>query len=106
MAFTSVQGKVSRVFFEGRGAEVTETFTVKGKEITKRWTCWFENQHGLSEGELVEVSGMHSDEVDEWTDKESQVRHTVKRSLNGAKVKGEARKISPVPDSYTDGVPF
>ncbi|HWV44630.1 MAG TPA: hypothetical protein VN039_01155 [Nitrospira sp.] len=89
MAFVNVSGTVTRTFYQGKGAEVTESFEVKGKEVKKRWTAWFDTEHGLSEGDVVEVSGLHGDEVSEWTDKDDQVRHTVKRSLNKAKLKGE-----------------
>jgi hypothetical protein len=87
MAITNIRGTVNRVFYNGKGAEVVETFTAGGKEISKRWACWFQEPHGLGEGEVVEVSGLHSDEVDEWTDKEQQTRHSVKRSLNKARIR-------------------
>jgi hypothetical protein len=103
MAFTSVSGTVTRTFHNGRGAEITESFTVKDKEIKKRWTAWFEQEHGLSEGDVVEVSGMHGDEVDEWLDKEQQKRHSVKRSLNKAKIKGSAAPAAPSAPQQSDG---
>lgn len=86
MAFTSIQGQVTRVFYQGKGAEITESFEIKGKEIKKRWTAWFDEPHGLTEGDDVEVSGLHGDEVDEWV-KDGDTRHSVKRSLNKARIK-------------------
>jgi len=88
MAFTTVQGTVTRTFFNGKGAEVTEQFKKRdGSEGKTRWTAWFEAEHGLSDGDAVEVSGMHSDQIDEWTDNEGGQRQTVKRSLNKAKIR-------------------
>lgn len=104
MAFTTVTGKVTRTFYNGKGAEIAETFTAGGKEITKRWTAWFEGEHGLAEGQEVEVSGLHSDEVDEW-EKEGQVRHSVKRSLNKARVKGGSSAPTAEPDVWGTSVP-
>lgn len=107
MAITTVSGTVSRIFYNGTGAEVTESFQVKDKTIQKRWTAWFETEHGLYEGQEVEVSGLHSDDVDEWTDREQNVRHSVKRSLNKAKVKSAAS--APVEEPWAtsnDPEPF
>lgn len=113
MAFTTVSGTVTRTFYNGRGAEITESFTVRDKEIKKRWAAWFDAEHGLSEGQVVEVSGLHGDEVDEW-EKEGETRHSVKRSLNKAKLKGQpaqAAAAAPAADTwaattYNDETPF
>ena len=104
MAIVNVKGTVSRTFFEGRGAEVVESFKKRdGTEGHTRWSLFFESEHGLSEGDQVEVSGMHGDKVDEWTDKEGAVRHTVKRTLNRASVKsGQSAPVSGVPQSSED----
>jgi len=109
MAFVTVSGRVNRVFYNGRGAEVTESFQVRGETKQKRWTAWFDEEHGLFEGQDVELSGLHSDEVDEWTDKQDQVRHSVKRSLNKAKVKsaqGAAQEPVWGADYGDQSVPF
>jgi hypothetical protein len=113
MAFVTVTGEVTRTFYNGKGAEITEKFTVKDKEIKKRFTAWFESEHGLTEGQIVEVSGIHGDEVDEWTDRENNIRHSVKRSINKAKVKGsEQRQSQPAAAEswsaapYNDETPF
>lgn len=102
MATTTVRGAVTRTFYQGRGAEVTEEFTVKGKEITKRWACWFDEPHGLEEGQQVEVSGLHGDEVDEWTNQDQQTRHSVKRSLNRARIVGEVTSAAPAQVNQPD----
>ena len=104
MAYTSVEGKVSRVFFSGKGAEVTETFTVNGSEKSKRWTAWFDQPHGLSEGDGVKVSGLHSDQIDEWQDKVSgETKRSVKRSLNKARLDARGGNTQQAP---SDSVPF
>jgi len=121
MAFVQVTGEVTRTFYNGRGAEVTESFTAGGKDIKKRWACWFENEHGLSEGQTVEVSGVHSDQVDSW-EKDGETKYNVKRSINKTKVKAAkgdgaaaaapSAPVQPEPDTwntpgnYTDETPF
>lgn len=105
MAFTSVEGKVGRVFFEGKGAEIVEEFTVKGTQMSKRWTAWFDAPHGLTEGTVVKVSGLHSDELNEWQDKDSgETKRSVKRSLNKARIEGTPAAASPAATSTE--IPF
>ena len=85
MAITSVRGTVSRVFFDGKGAEVTESWEARGETRSKRWSAFFDQPHGLSESDAVEVSGMHGDKVDSW-EKDGEKQYTVKRTLNRARV--------------------
>lgn len=86
MAIAKVKGTVSRTFYNGLGAEVVESWqTLDGQTFSKRWACWFEAPHNLVEGAAVEVSGMHSDQVDEW-DKDGVTQHTVKRALNKTRI--------------------
>lgn len=123
MAITTVNGEITRTFFEGRGAEVTESWTSNGETKTKRWSAFFDTAHGLNVSDSVTVSGMHGDKVDEW-DKEGEVRHSVKRTLNKSKVeklngaKPGAAPVAPTapsepvadvwstPSSYNDETPF
>ena len=95
MAITHVEGTVTRTFFNGKGAEVQETFTKRdGSEGKTRWAAWFEQPHGLSEGDVVKVSGLHSDEIDEW-DKDGEKRRAIKRSLNKARIQGQDATSAP-----------
>lgn len=100
MAFITAKGTITRIFHNGTGAELTESWNGReGKPMSKRWTAWFEQPHGLQEGETVELTGVHGDGVDEWQDKEQQTRHTVKRSINKAQVRGD-RQAPPAQDSW------
>lgn len=60
MALTYVKNaKVARVFFDGRGVEVHETFKKQdGTEGVQKITAWFQEAPGLSEGDIVNVSGL------------------------------------------------
>lgn len=95
MAITSVAGTITRTFFDGKGAEVTESWQAQGETRTKRWAAFFEQPHGLSEGDVVEVSGMHGDKIDEWN-KDGETRRAVKRTLNKARIKGGDAPQQPV----------
>jgi hypothetical protein len=118
MAITHVEGTVTRTFFNGKGAEVTETFTKRdGGEGKTRWAAWFEEPHGLSEGDTVKVSGLHSDEISEW-EKGGETRRNIKRSLNKARVQGQQATTAPPaasqapaeewsqPNTFDSSVPF
>lgn len=91
MATTTVQGEVTRVFFDGRGAEVTEQYEIRGEARKTRWAAFFESPHGLEVGQQVEVSGLHGDKLDEWPDRDDPAvtRRSVKRTLNRARIVGE-----------------
>ena len=105
MAISTVEGKVGRVFFDGKGAEIVEEFTVRGEQVKKRWAAFFDAPHGLSEGASVKVSGMHGDKIDEWPDKETQqTRRAVKRTLNKARIEGQMQE--PPSGTYQDTTPF
>lgn len=108
MAIINVRGTVNRVFFNGKGAELVEKFDIKGKPVQKYWTAWFDAPHGLTEGQEAEVSGMHSDEINEW-EKDGEQRRNVKRSINKARVNGApATPTGPAVDSWqpNSDVPF
>lgn len=101
MATVTAKGEIGRVFFDGKGAEVVEKFTVRGSEVTVRWSAFFDQPHGLEVGSVVEVTGLHGDKSDSWPDKGTgEIRHGVKRTINKARVIG-----SPV-SSYNDETPF
>lgn len=94
MAFTTVTGKIGRTFYDGKGAEVVESWQQGSETFTKRWSAFFEQPHGLVEGAEVTVSGIHGDKVDSW-DKDGDTRHSVKRTLNKSKVKGQEAAAAP-----------
>jgi single-stranded DNA-binding protein len=62
---------------------------VSGKTVYgDRYTVWFKEDHGLSEGDTVSVSGFLGAKVSDWTDREGNERHTVELSVNSPRVEG------------------
>ena len=116
MAYAEVTGTITRTFFNGKGAEVTEVFEKHdGSEGKSRYSLWFKEPHGLNEGDSGKWRGALSVKVDEWTDQQGEVRHSAKVSLNGAKAIGDESRGQSQPsapqsepsDSYTDSeTPF
>lgn len=105
MAITKVQGAVTRTFFDGKGAEVTESWQQGGETRTRRWAAFFEEPHGLSEGDQIEVSGMHGDKIDEW-EKDGETRRTIKRTLNRARLATSDEPSAPESQNAPESAPW
>jgi hypothetical protein len=59
--------KVKRVFYNGLGAEFVETFqTREGETAEKKYSAFFDAPHGLSEGDVGNVSGLLSVKARLW----------------------------------------
>jgi hypothetical protein len=87
MASIKVKGTISRVFYEGKGLEVSEQFTTKsGESITKRYTVWLKQPGLFDVGDEVSVEGLFSAEIDNWTNKEGEAKQSIKVSINNPSV--------------------
>jgi hypothetical protein len=83
MASIKVKGTISRVFYEGKGIELTEAYTTKGGEtINKRYTVWLKTPTTWDVGEELQVEGLYSAEIDNWTNKEGEAKQSIKVSIN------------------------
>jgi len=83
MASIKVKGTVSRVFYEGKGLEVSEQFQTKaGESITKRYTVWLKSPTTFDIGDEIQVEGLYSAEIDNWTNKEGEAKSSIKVSIN------------------------
>ena len=87
MASIKVKGTISRVFYEGKGLEVVETFQTKaGETINKRYTVWLKAPGLFDVGDEGSVEGLYSSEIDNWTNKEGEARQSIKVSINNPSV--------------------
>lgn len=68
MAIVSLKDvKVGRVFYNGAGAEFVESFQKNDGTIgTKKYSAFFDQPHGLSEGDVGNVSGLLSVKARLW----------------------------------------
>lgn len=95
MATIEVKGSITRVFYEGKGLEVTESFQNRAGETVKRsYTVWL-NQPGLFDvGDSVSVKGLFSADIDDWTNPDGSPKlnrdgnpgRSVKVSINNPQV--------------------
>jgi hypothetical protein len=87
MAIIKVKGAISRVFYEGKGIELTESFQSKaGETINKRYTVWLAQPTTFEVGDTLQVEGLYSSEIDNWTSKEGEAKQSIKVSINNPKV--------------------
>jgi hypothetical protein len=83
MASIKVKGTITRVFYEGKGIELTEAYTTKaGETINKRYTVWLKTPTTWDVGEELHVEGLYSAEIDNWTNKEGEAKQSIKVSIN------------------------
>ena len=74
-----------------KGFRVTETSKSKdGREFTQRWTIWSDDLR-MHEGDVVSLSGFLSAKVNDWTDKEGQLRHSVELAINFPRMAGDEK---------------
>jgi len=87
MASIKVKGTITRVFYEGKGLEVSEQFQTKaGESITKRYTVWLRQAGQYDVGDEVSVEGLYSSEIDNWTNKEGESKQSIKVSINNPNI--------------------
>ncbi len=87
MASIKVKGTISRVFYEGKGIELTEAYTTKaGETINKRYTVWLKTPTTFDIGDELQVEGLYSAEIDNWTNKEGEAKQSIKVSINNPQV--------------------
>jgi len=87
MASIKVKGTVSRVFYEGKGIEISEAYTTKaGETINKRYTVWLKSPTTWDVGDELQVEGLYSAEIDNWTNKEGEAKQSIKVSINNPNI--------------------
>lgn len=64
VAFITLKNvQVSRLFWDNKAAEVVERFTVNGSQVEKKYTLWFDDAQTLSQGSIVDVTGVLKAEI-------------------------------------------
>lgn len=86
-----------------KGFRVVEESKGKNGDTYKtRWTVWADAMESgpIREGDVINVSGFLSAKVNEWTDKEGQVRHSVELSLNSPRINRDETAQQPPADTW------
>jgi hypothetical protein len=75
MAIIKVKGAITRVFYEGKGLEVTESYETKtGDTINKRYTVWLKQPTTLDVGDTVQVEGLFSAQIEKWVNQDGTAK--------------------------------
>ena len=62
-------GTATRIFFNGKGVEVTEQFKDKSGDVQKRtYTAWFQEPVEFNLGATGKFSGLIAVKIRDWTD--------------------------------------
>lgn len=77
---------VTRVFWDGKGAQVVEKYNVQGTERTTRYAVFFDEPHGLAEGSVINVEGLLSASVDEYDKRDGGKGYAVALKINEPRV--------------------
>lgn len=119
MAYIKVVGTATRIFWNGRGVEVSEEYKTLGENgskviATRKYTAWFDdavsfplNTYGTFEGSL-------SASMEKWVKDEQPVIDkrtgeqgvSVKLAINGATFTGNVTAAPTPPASFDDATPF
>jgi hypothetical protein len=114
MAIVKIEkATVTRVNSKGFGVQVTEPSRESNGKTFKgdRYTLWFKDAHGLTEGDVVSVSGFLGAKVGEpWKGTDDVERRSVELSVNSPKLDGFPEP-APVEEPWATGndsqeVPF
>lgn len=89
--------EVNRIFWEGKGASVVEKYTSRGEQKQTRYALFFNEPHGLAEGDVVSAEGLLSASIDEYTKQDGTIGRSVALKLNNPQLIGEKGRV-PAPE--------
>ena len=99
MAYAIVDAKVERTFFEGKGAALVEEFTKRDGETGRAFfTAFFQEPHGLSDGDYGTFKGNLSVKLDSY-EKDGETKYSAKATLNNTKFEASS---DPAPAADAD----
>jgi hypothetical protein len=89
--------QVARLDSKGFGVQVFESNTFNGETRKTYWKVWFKEPHGLTEGDVVSLSGFHGDRIGEpYVDKDGVTQPgTIQRSINSPRIEEASAGSTP-----------
>lgn len=86
MAIINIRNaEVTRTFYNGKGAGLKETFKLRdGGEGARYYSAFFDEEHGLSEGDRGNFSGLLGTKVSTY-EKDGETKYGVDVTLNSAR---------------------
>ena len=107
---------VQRIFHDGKGVAVYESFESRGEQRKSYYTAWFDTAPTLEVGDIINLSGLLSVKEREY-EKEGEKRRSIDVSLNSARLETGTQTTAVAATStadddwaqsanYSDEVPF
>lgn len=99
---------VQRVFFDGKGVALFESFESRGEQRKSYYTAWFDSAPNVKEGDVLPtVSGLLQVKEREY-EKDGVTKRSIDVSLNSARIGSpNDAPTEPAPQpTYTDETPF
>ena len=97
MAAVKVEGVVKKIFFEGKGVSIVETYKAQsGEDYTRTWTAWFVTDPNLAEGDKLSVTGLLSTKIEEFEGQDGKPKQKIALSINNSVVLGDVTKATAV----------
>ena len=89
---------VQRVFFDGKGVALYESFESRGEQRKSYYTAWFAAAPDVKEGDVLNVSGLLQVKEREY-EKDGQTKRSIDVSLNSARIETgtESGTSAPAP---------
>lgn len=86
MAIINIRNaEVTRTFYNGKGAGLKETFKLRdGSDGARYYSAFFDEEHGLSEGDRGNFSGLLGTKVSTY-EKDGETKYGVDVTLNSAR---------------------
>lgn len=96
---------VQRVFFDGKGVALYESFESRGEQRKSYYTAWFDTAPNVKEGDTLNVSGLLQVKEREY-EKDGVKKRSIDVALNSARIE-TGKQDTPAPEpTYTDETPF
>lgn len=79
--------QVTRVFWEGKGAQVLERYKTQYGDKEQRYSIFFDEPHGLAEGTIITVDGVLGVKIDEYENKQGEKKQGIAITVNKPQIK-------------------
>lgn len=79
--------QVTRVFWEGKGAQVLERYKTQYGDKEQRYSIFFDEPHGLAEGTIITLDGVLGVKIDEYENKQGEKKQSIAITVNKPQIK-------------------
>jgi len=112
MAKLTVEGRVGRIFFAGKGVEIHEQIDTPTTSFIKKYTAWFYDPVSFKENDYGTFTGRLKATIEDWVnedgtpklDREGKAGRSIKLELNDTVFVSGNQTREPI--AFDDVTPF